>query len=153
MLFFRDEENKIVDEVFLKLKKPKQENVEQFKAHDIPIESQIPLFDKIMADQERRWIFMKTYYNSNSGEILGVLSQKKEEKQLYKPKWNHFRSPNGMKTYKNWPESFPSHLQKFIRILLWKLKSSKPNLYQKTCLVTTYTKKCTKMNTIGNNHF
>lgn len=53
-MFFRDEENKIVDELFLKLKKPKEEKPEQFKAHDVPIESQIPLFDKIMADQERR---------------------------------------------------------------------------------------------------
>lgn len=53
-LFFRDEENKIVEELFLKLKKPKEEKPEQFKAHEIPIESQIPLFDKIMADQEKR---------------------------------------------------------------------------------------------------
>ncbi|KAJ8985952.1 hypothetical protein NQ317_010710 [Molorchus minor] len=55
----RDEENKIVDELFLKLKKPKEEKTKQFKAHDIPIESQIPLFDKIMEDQERRSFFTK----------------------------------------------------------------------------------------------
>ncbi|KAJ8960310.1 hypothetical protein NQ318_004036 [Aromia moschata] len=51
----RDEENKIVDELFLKIKNPsKEEKPQHFKAHDIPIESQIPLFDKIMEDQERR---------------------------------------------------------------------------------------------------
>lgn len=36
------------------MKKPKEEKSEQFRAHDVPIESQVPLFDKIMADQERR---------------------------------------------------------------------------------------------------
>ncbi|CAH1956561.1 unnamed protein product [Acanthoscelides obtectus] len=30
-----------------------------FKAHDVPIESQVPLFDKIMADQERRSFLTK----------------------------------------------------------------------------------------------
>ncbi|KAJ8925764.1 hypothetical protein NQ315_009612 [Exocentrus adspersus] len=55
----RDEENKIVDELFVKLKKPKEKKPEQFKAHDIPIESQIPLFEKIMADQERRSFITK----------------------------------------------------------------------------------------------
>ncbi|XP_018568486.2 protein FAM161A [Anoplophora glabripennis] len=55
----RDEENKIVDELFIKVKKPKDEKPEQFKAHDIPIESQIPLFDKLMADQERRSFLIK----------------------------------------------------------------------------------------------
>nr|CAH7728448.1 unnamed protein product [Callosobruchus chinensis] len=49
----RDEEMKIVDELYDKMKKPKEKS-EMFKAHDVPIQSQIPLFDKIMADQERR---------------------------------------------------------------------------------------------------
>jgi protein FAM161A len=47
----RDEENKIVEELLVK---PKEDKPEMFKAHSIPIESQIPLFDKIMADQERK---------------------------------------------------------------------------------------------------
>ncbi|CAH1116587.1 unnamed protein product [Phaedon cochleariae] len=54
-----DEENKIVEELFVKLNKPKDDKPQQFKAHDIPIESQIPLFDRIMADQERRSFIMK----------------------------------------------------------------------------------------------
>ncbi|XP_044264490.1 protein FAM161A isoform X2 [Tribolium madens] len=49
----RDEENKIVEELMTKTK-PKEEKPELFKAHPVPIESQIPLFDKIMADQERK---------------------------------------------------------------------------------------------------
>ncbi|KAG5896171.1 hypothetical protein JTB14_016946 [Gonioctena quinquepunctata] len=55
----RDEENKIVEELFVKMNKPKEEKSEQFKAHEIPIESQIPLFDTIMADQERRSFMTK----------------------------------------------------------------------------------------------
>ncbi|XP_023015946.2 uncharacterized protein [Leptinotarsa decemlineata] len=55
----RDEENKIVEELFVKMNKPKEEKPEQFKAHEIPIESQIPLFDKIMEDQERRSFLTK----------------------------------------------------------------------------------------------
>lgn len=47
----RDEEEKIVDEL-LSSKQTKKERSEMFKAHPVPIESQIPLFDKIMADQE-----------------------------------------------------------------------------------------------------
>lgn len=31
-----------------------------FKAHPVPVESQIPLFDKIMADQEKRSNYVKT---------------------------------------------------------------------------------------------
>ncbi|CAG9837615.1 unnamed protein product [Diabrotica balteata] len=50
----RDEENKIVEELFFKMKKPKDDKPEMFKANDVPVESQIPLFDKIMADQQRR---------------------------------------------------------------------------------------------------
>ncbi|CAH1122906.1 unnamed protein product [Ceutorhynchus assimilis] len=49
----RDEENKIVDELLLKIK-GKEEKPHLFKAHDVPIESQIPLFDKIMEDQHKR---------------------------------------------------------------------------------------------------
>ncbi|RZC43209.1 UPF0564 domain containing protein [Asbolus verrucosus] len=49
----RDEENKIVEELLIQTK-PKEEKPEMFKAHPVPIESQIPLFDKIMADQERK---------------------------------------------------------------------------------------------------
>lgn len=52
---FRDEEERIVDDVFNKNTKPKQQKkTEMFKAHPVPIESQIPLFDKIMEDQEIR---------------------------------------------------------------------------------------------------
>lgn len=52
---FRDEENKIVEEVLANTKKPpKLDKPEMFKAHPVPIESQIPLFDKIMEDQEKR---------------------------------------------------------------------------------------------------
>lgn len=52
---FRDEENKIVEEVLVNTKKPKKdEKCELFKAHPVPIESQIPLFDKIMEDQQKR---------------------------------------------------------------------------------------------------
>lgn len=51
--FFRDEENQIIDDL-LEPKKATEEKREVFKAHSIPIESQIPLFDKIMADQERK---------------------------------------------------------------------------------------------------
>lgn len=55
---FRDEENKIVEEVLVNTKKQKkEEKPELFKAHPVPIASQIPLFDKIMADQERRFPF------------------------------------------------------------------------------------------------
>ncbi|XP_060533562.1 protein FAM161A-like isoform X1 [Cylas formicarius] len=50
----RDEENKLVEELFWKINKPEREKPDQFKAHNIPIESQIPLFHKIVADQERR---------------------------------------------------------------------------------------------------
>ncbi|XP_050293696.1 protein FAM161A-like [Anthonomus grandis grandis] len=51
----RDEENKIVKELYLKINKPpKEEKQQQFKAHEVPIESQIPLFDKIMEEQQRR---------------------------------------------------------------------------------------------------
>ncbi|XP_030765273.1 protein FAM161A-like [Sitophilus oryzae] len=50
----RDEENKIVEELFLKINKPKEEKLQQFKAHEVPIESQIPLFDKIMENREKR---------------------------------------------------------------------------------------------------
>lgn len=53
---FRDEENKIVEELYTHIKKPKDEKPEQFKAHDVPIESQIPLFDGIMANQARRYV-------------------------------------------------------------------------------------------------
>jgi len=52
--YCRDEENKIVEELFLKMSKPKEEKPQQFKAHDVPIESQIPLFEKIMEDQHKR---------------------------------------------------------------------------------------------------
>ncbi|XP_076268836.1 uncharacterized protein LOC143201585 isoform X1 [Rhynchophorus ferrugineus] len=55
----RDEENKIVDELFLKINKPKEEKPQQFRAHNVPIESQIPLFDKIMEDQQRRSFIAK----------------------------------------------------------------------------------------------
>ncbi|CAH1956560.1 unnamed protein product [Acanthoscelides obtectus] len=54
----RDEELKIVDELYGKIRKP-NEKPEMFKAHDVPIESQVPLFDKIMADQERRSFLTK----------------------------------------------------------------------------------------------
>lgn len=51
----RDEENKIVEQVLANNKKTKQnEKSELFKAHPVPIESQIPLFDKIMEDQQKR---------------------------------------------------------------------------------------------------
>ncbi|CAG9860063.1 unnamed protein product [Phyllotreta striolata] len=55
----RDEENKIVEELYLKMKKPKEEKPEMFKAHDIPIESLIPLFDKLVSDQQRRSFIAK----------------------------------------------------------------------------------------------
>lgn len=54
---FRDEENKIIDEVMLTVKKqPKQEEhkPEMFKANPVPIESQIPLYNTIMAAKEER---------------------------------------------------------------------------------------------------
>ncbi|XP_066157549.1 protein FAM161A [Euwallacea fornicatus] len=50
----RDEENKIVEELLLKINKPKEKKSQQFEAHEIPIESQIPLFDKIMEDRHAR---------------------------------------------------------------------------------------------------
>nr|XP_022902323.1 protein FAM161A-like [Onthophagus taurus] len=51
----RDEENKIVDDIMVKTKKNKREEKhEMFRANPVPIESQIPLFDKIMSDQEKR---------------------------------------------------------------------------------------------------
>ncbi|GJQ76774.1 hypothetical protein Trydic_g15614 [Trypoxylus dichotomus] len=50
----RDEENKIVDDIVSKNRRPVVEKHEMFKAHPVPIESQIPLFDKIMNDQEKR---------------------------------------------------------------------------------------------------
>lgn len=41
-------------------KKPnKDEKTELFKAHPVPIESQIPLFDKIMEDQQKRSNYIK----------------------------------------------------------------------------------------------
>lgn len=43
-----------MEELFLKMNKPKEEKPQQFKAHDVPIESQIPLFEKIMEDQHKR---------------------------------------------------------------------------------------------------
>ncbi|XP_018322448.1 protein FAM161A [Agrilus planipennis] len=51
-----DEETQIINEILEKEKpKPKSDDKQQmFKAHPIPIESRIPLFDKIMAEQERR---------------------------------------------------------------------------------------------------
>lgn len=56
----RDEENKIVEQVLIKTKKiNKEEKSEMFRAHPVPIESQIPLFDKIMADQEKRSDYVK----------------------------------------------------------------------------------------------
>ncbi|XP_060536057.1 protein FAM161A-like isoform X2 [Cylas formicarius] len=55
----RDEENKLVEELFWKINKPEREKPDQFKAHNIPIESQIPLFHKIVADQERRMLQKK----------------------------------------------------------------------------------------------
>lgn len=51
----RDEENKIVDEVMLNVQKPKEEKPELFRANPVPIESRIPLFNKIVEDQERRY--------------------------------------------------------------------------------------------------
>ncbi|KAI4467779.1 hypothetical protein MML48_2g00009547 [Holotrichia oblita] len=50
----RDEEIKIIDGIMLKTNKPATEKHDMFRAHPVPIESQIPLFDKIMCDQERR---------------------------------------------------------------------------------------------------
>lgn len=50
----RDEENKIVEELLVTTN-PKEEKPEMFKAHPVPIESQIPLFDKIMEDQEIKY--------------------------------------------------------------------------------------------------
>ena len=47
----KDEENKIIDEVVAQ-NKPKIQKPEMFKAHPVPIESQIPLFDRIMEEQE-----------------------------------------------------------------------------------------------------
>lgn len=52
--FFRDEENQIIDEILINNTKSKEKKAEMFKAHPVPIESKIPLFDKIMCDQERR---------------------------------------------------------------------------------------------------
>lgn len=63
----RDEENKIVEELFVNTKKPKEEKNEMFRAHPVPIESQIPLFDKIMADQERRSNYIK---NKRRAELI-----------------------------------------------------------------------------------
>lgn len=40
--------------------KSKEKKPEMFKAHDVPVESKIPLFDKIMADQEKRYSFFPT---------------------------------------------------------------------------------------------
>lgn len=51
---FRDEENKIVDELFLQVQKPSKDKAQMFRAHEVPIESQVPLFDKIMEDQQKR---------------------------------------------------------------------------------------------------
>ncbi|KAK9878516.1 hypothetical protein WA026_022412 [Henosepilachna vigintioctopunctata] len=49
----RDEENQIVEKCLSEMKvSKKKEKPEMFKAHSVPIKSQIPLFDKIMADQE-----------------------------------------------------------------------------------------------------
>lgn len=52
-----------MEELFLKMNKPKEEKVQQFKAHDVPIESQIPLFEKIMEDQQKR--SGDNYFKSN----------------------------------------------------------------------------------------
>lgn len=50
---FRDEENQIVEKCMLEINTNKnKEKSEMFRAHPVPIESQIPLFDRIMADQE-----------------------------------------------------------------------------------------------------
>ncbi|KAL3285558.1 hypothetical protein HHI36_000088, partial [Cryptolaemus montrouzieri] len=49
----RDEENQIIDKCLTEINATKtKDKPEMFKAHPVPIESQIPLFDKIMADQE-----------------------------------------------------------------------------------------------------
>ncbi|XP_044747452.1 uncharacterized protein LOC123308727 [Coccinella septempunctata] len=49
----RDEENQIVEKCMLEMNTNKgKEKPEMFRAHPVPIESQIPLFEKIMADQE-----------------------------------------------------------------------------------------------------
>lgn len=53
--FFRDEEDKLVEEILARNKKTKNEKPEMFRAHQVPIESQIPLFDKIMEEQEMRY--------------------------------------------------------------------------------------------------
>ncbi|XP_045470304.1 protein FAM161A-like [Harmonia axyridis] len=49
----RDEENEIVEKCMTELNtNANKEKQEMFRAHPVPIESQIPLFDKLMADQE-----------------------------------------------------------------------------------------------------
>ncbi|KAK4885131.1 hypothetical protein RN001_001402 [Aquatica leii] len=50
----RDEENKIVEEVISKIPKPKEEKSELFRANPVPVESRVPLFNQIIAEQERR---------------------------------------------------------------------------------------------------
>lgn len=56
----RDEENKIIDEVMLSVKKQPKENSisksEMFKANPVPIESQIPLYNTIVAAKEERFL-------------------------------------------------------------------------------------------------
>ncbi|KAB0804652.1 hypothetical protein PPYR_01622 [Photinus pyralis] len=50
----RDEENKIVDDIMLTVQKPQEEKHELFRANPVPIESRIPMFNQIIAQQERR---------------------------------------------------------------------------------------------------
>lgn len=58
---FRDEEEKIVNDLISSLndinnseESKNDTKSKMFRAHPVPIESRIPLYDKITADQERR---------------------------------------------------------------------------------------------------
>ncbi|KAL1501659.1 hypothetical protein ABEB36_006951 [Hypothenemus hampei] len=80
----RDEENRIVEEIFLKTHKPEKEDVktQQFKAHDVPIESQIPLFDKIMEDQQRRSQKSKEQRKANLQAQMRPFSFTKRDEEI-----------------------------------------------------------------------
>lgn len=57
-IFFRDEEKKIIDKLMPNC--PKLDSCKSkhkyFEAHPVPLECQIPLFDKIMYEKEKRYI-------------------------------------------------------------------------------------------------
>lgn len=55
MLVYRNENDKIIDEIVIN-KKANKTNDGMFRANPVPIESRIPLFDKIMYEQEQRLV-------------------------------------------------------------------------------------------------